>query len=558
MKVDMNGLPRFARRARNNQKLVACKYCHRKFCDYSGVAMHAKRFHQQEPDLSSYLHEVKKLEVLHCAVCGLQCENRFRLQQHEDEKHFKLAKVQCRHCSKPFNNLLRLRAHIRAVHQVQGKAHACPHCTATFKWAATLKSHVEEIHAGIKAVACGVCQKKFYRQSQLNRHIKIHGVEEDKLACDLCPRKFWYATNLKRHVKIVHEPRVQRCHCSYCGKGFSRKESLTGHVEKVHFALFSFRCQQCNAGFARSFALEKHMATVHDLPGFKAPQGRPPRFKYNRTDEDVQCCSACGEKFFYKAQLVQHVHSTHIAAFPYHCDTCQQGFLEEQFLQVHRLKAHGVPIKQQEDEVEGAANVESLSPSHALMSVADLPGVNPNHLRTNTQEVAMQLQMQSDGPYAEGFHLGASLASLGVGSYVIEVEEGEHTVKYVIEHSEDTAVPDVEDIASLLLVAAGETLRPGSISQEIVLEPGKSPATLLPTNDALRQSAIIGKDLATEGVTWTDEPGVEGGNRSMESRLEAEVTLAARDGDQVSTPLAKAEKERIIVVDDMDIAKTHI
>ncbi|PVD19001.1 hypothetical protein C0Q70_21560 [Pomacea canaliculata] len=105
------------------------------------------------------------------------------------------------------------------------------------------------------------------------------------------------------------------------------------------------------------------MATVHDLPGFKAPQGRPPRFKYNRTDEDVQCCSACGEKFFYKAQLVQHVHSTHIAAFPYHCDTCQQGFLEEQFLQVHRLKAHGVPIKQQEDEVEGAASVESLSPS---------------------------------------------------------------------------------------------------------------------------------------------------------------------------------------------------
>lgn len=170
----------------------------------------------------------------------------------------------------------------------------------------------------------------------------------------------------------------------------------------------------------------------------------------------------------------------------------------------------------------------------------------------------MQLQMSSEGPYAEGFHLGASLASLGVGSYVIEVEEGEHTVKYVIEHSEDTGSPDVEDIASLLLVAAGETLRPGSISQEIVLEPGKSPATLLPTNDALRQSAIIGKDLATEGVTWTGEPGVEGGNRPMESRLEAEVTLAARNGDQVSIPLAKAEKERIIVVDDMDIAKTHI
>ena len=90
IKIDVSGLPSFARRQRNKDRKASCKYCQRKFCDYTGVTMHVKKFHTKAGDLEDYLSELKKLSVVECSVCEKQFENRFQLQLHEDKVHYKV------------------------------------------------------------------------------------------------------------------------------------------------------------------------------------------------------------------------------------------------------------------------------------------------------------------------------------------------------------------------------------------------------------------------------------------------------------------------------------
>ncbi|KAK7449144.1 hypothetical protein BaRGS_00040053, partial [Batillaria attramentaria] len=314
LKLDVAGVPKFNRRKRNNLKLAECKYCHRKFCDYTGVSMHVKKFHGDRPDL-----------------------------QHEDKEHYKKGSFPCTQCGKMWPNVASLKAHVRTVHLVQGKQHACSECPAHFKWTATLKQHVQEVHGGsVKGMSCDVCGKTFYRRSQLNRHMTIHRPGE--FECTLCGRQFGFLNNLHRHTAIVHpqEPAEEKFHCSYCGKGFFRKAALISHVEKVHFSLFPYNCSVCKTGFPRAGALEKHMVSEHKEVGFKAPVGRRPHFKYNRGGQEILCCSFCGGKFHYKTQLMDHIHSTHGDTFPCQCHICQQGFLEQRFLIVHLWQAHQI------------------------------------------------------------------------------------------------------------------------------------------------------------------------------------------------------------------------
>ena len=90
IKIDVTGLPSFTRRKRNKERKATCKYCRRKFCDFTGVTMHVKKFHSTADDLGGYLQDLKRLSVTKCSICHKEFENRFQLQLHEDKTHFKV------------------------------------------------------------------------------------------------------------------------------------------------------------------------------------------------------------------------------------------------------------------------------------------------------------------------------------------------------------------------------------------------------------------------------------------------------------------------------------
>ena len=349
-----------------------------------------------------------------------------------------------------------------------------------FKWATTLKTHIAEVHQGIRDLECSVCGKKFNRQSQLNRHAVIHGPEEAKLGCQLCGRKFWYPSNLHRHMSIVHGPYEEAWHCAYCGKGFQRKESLYNHVEKLHFSMFPYHCSICKAGFVRAVLLEKHMATEHSLLDFQAPAGRRPHFKYNRSEEDELSCGMCDSKFFYKSQLVQHVFNSHNDAFPFHCDVCQQVFLERYFLVLHCKRAHAIEPAPEDMEF----CLEDDPPAQQSVPVSGPLSGKLHSKKSAPSQSARRKAKQGAEERAESL--------IGENSYIIKVENGNTTIQYVFQNPEgDHSAPShsvVQDIASLLLAAEQST-------QEGTVHDG---AVVVAASDAALSGAPAPQDAVVE------------------------------------------------------------
>ncbi|KAL3848346.1 hypothetical protein ACJMK2_019214 [Sinanodonta woodiana] len=492
-KIDLGDVPKFERRKRNNLRTAECDICHKRFCDYTGVDEHVRKFHKNNNKFESYLEVLKDLKVMKCNTCGLPFQDRYLLQGHEDREHIKNVVMVCNQCGKKYKNLTSLRNHVRAVHILHGvKGHLCHLCPAKFKWSSTLKQHIEEIHEGKMHAECKICAKKFFRPAQLKRHERIHGLDESKrLFCSQCTKSFLFECNLQRHMQVVHEPQTEKFHCSYCGKGFHQKNSMIAHVQLLHFNLFPFTCKMCKGMFPRSKMLKDHMVLAHKQINYEVTDNPKERFKYNRTTEDLFYCSYCCSSFHYKAKLIDHVHTAHADAFPYKCVSCTQGFLEVGFLMNHRKKAHGVaevdgvieekmersgvPIEEQIIRVvDGKSNPDGriicLQNSHseetheATQTVAS--NISGQIVVTQEQpleasgsgqvlsadDVQYVTEIESEG----GITLSESVTA--AASLLVEVASGNNTYHYYIQATDSLEVNDgstnvAQDIANLLIAA---------------------------------------------------------------------------------------------------------
>lgn len=207
------------------------------------------------------------------------------------------------------------------------------------------------------------------------------------------------------------------------------------------------------------------MASEHAILDFKAPDGRRAHFKYHLSEDDVLHCNFCGQNFFYKTQLVEHIHLAHGSSFPFHCDRCKQGFLELQFLVVHQKHAHGIiPDPNSTEFVAEIAVNTPLAESDEVSPYDTVRRNDPggNRMETNyliTDDTANSLPKHSEM------------------SYIVRVENGESTIQYVIQHTEGSDAVSgesvVQDIASLLLAAEQsmqvETSRQGLLSEQHLL-----------------------------------------------------------------------------------------
>ena len=75
------------------------------FCDYTGVDEHVKKFHTNEADFLDYIAELKKLKVVICNKCNMTLQNRYLLQEHENNVHSIVNSEVCSVCGKNYKNL---------------------------------------------------------------------------------------------------------------------------------------------------------------------------------------------------------------------------------------------------------------------------------------------------------------------------------------------------------------------------------------------------------------------------------------------------------------------
>lgn len=343
--------------------------------------------------------------------------------------------------------------------------------------------------------------------------------------CKLCGRKFWYPSNLQRHMSIVHGPYEEAWHCAYCGKGFQRKESLHNHVEKLHFSMFPYHCSICRAGFVRAVLLEKHMATEHSLLNFQAPAGRRPHFKYNRSEEDELSCGMCDSKFFYKSQLVQHVFNSHSDAFPFHCDVCQQVFLERPFLVLHQKRAHAIEPALEDMEF----GLEDNPPGQQSTPISGSLCGKPSRKKSSLSQSATKKSKYDVEERGE--------LVMGDNSYIIKVENGNTTIQYVIQNPDgDHSAPSdsvVQDIANLLL-AAEQSVQEGTVHEATVVTTasGASLSGVTPPQAVVMEPGSVHN--LPEDVTVQGDEGLESGSADPLQGLTVPQRIIVQCGEHTS------------------------
>ena len=138
------------------------------------------------------------------------------------------------------------------------RASKCPDCDANFSRPFKLKRHLKQhLHGDVEHITnnaeptkankqskfeCATCFKVFSRIFHLKRHEAMHKKTEFMYStqgrpfeCDTCKKRFKSKGTLGQHM-LTHKADTERkqVFCTFCSKGFIRRNHLANHVSAVH------------------------------------------------------------------------------------------------------------------------------------------------------------------------------------------------------------------------------------------------------------------------------------------------------------------------------------
>ncbi|XP_055711531.1 zinc finger protein 26-like [Phlebotomus papatasi] len=152
------------------------------------------------------------------------------------------------------------------------------------------------------------------------------------LECDFCNSKFIQKHRLEVHMLVKHQG-VKAVKCKICGEGFTRPDSLKGHMGTVHGLKRKYPCSEpgCKKHYDTEEGLQNHMKSWHD------PEN--PRIKI--TINKVCVCEICGKDFKTPGALKDHSY-THGVTKPHACTKCPKRFVSKTRLKIHTMRHEGI------------------------------------------------------------------------------------------------------------------------------------------------------------------------------------------------------------------------
>ncbi|KAL1378950.1 hypothetical protein pipiens_003875 [Culex pipiens pipiens] len=202
------------------------------------------------------------------------------------------------------------------------KSFQCTMCGKIYKTSYNLKEHETSHNSDQKNHKCHICLRDFARRKYFLEHLRMHETE-NQFKCNECDKA--YSTNrlLQQHIRVTHSGE-RPFQCSICPKNFARASSLHVHVQSVHKKIRkkTFRCDKCTRSFEGKTAFERHMNS-HE--GIKLNQ-----------------CPHCGNKYEFKAYLLQHIAEKHPETVENltTCQFCGVGYSTDGYYRKHIVKRH--------------------------------------------------------------------------------------------------------------------------------------------------------------------------------------------------------------------------
>lgn len=220
---------------------------------------------------------------------------------HEGQDRFRCDVVGC---GKSFRKHGTLHKHVTVVHEgkspfiCQAQDEDGETCGAGFDTAAKLKSHEARLH-GSKRFWCTVCCPNGAEMAEEPDEHEIEGVAFSTYA------------DLQTHIGIKHPPT-----CLECGRRCASQRELKKHIEVKHDSQGmderrTHICPkpECGRGFTKKNNLTVHMETVHGEKRFVCGAVNPRNLNKVR---DWDGAGACGTSFTSKSNLEEHIRIIHL------------------------------------------------------------------------------------------------------------------------------------------------------------------------------------------------------------------------------------------------------
>ena len=313
------------RRHKTTAEQFACQPCHKKFTSERALAKHMQQHKTypcklcgqdflQRAQFKEHLQEHTQ-ESLTCTRCHKECSSIQALISHISTHERVKSKNECEICQKTFANKRNLNVHL-LIH-TGGRPYNCSNCNKSFRVKSNMVAHRELCMDKCKFKCC-LCSRNFALESVYKRHLAEHEGKHP-YKCTECNKGFSKISGLKTH-SLIHQTVQKKIPCLICGTEISSENRLRVHM-KTHNKPSSVNCPVCHKELMKANQLPDHLARHNNKRNHKCPQ--------------------CHQGFFYKCNVVSHMHSTHLKAKPHVCLTCHKTFSLKRTLNVHMTVHNG-------------------------------------------------------------------------------------------------------------------------------------------------------------------------------------------------------------------------
>ncbi|XP_045449186.1 zinc finger protein 624-like [Melitaea cinxia] len=309
---------------------ISCKYCPLIFKDRVEFDAHFSCEHGNE-DI-----------VYTCNVCGKEFEKYSVFSDHS-YNHFMKDRFCCDICHKTFSRLSLLVTHMSACQaniESNGKPFACHQCGHRYATEMRLREHLRDVH-NIHCVFCpeNGCQKIFSTPKDLINHQREHHSQQNW--CRQCGLLFPTLQSCERHLDL-HKKKLYVC--PICNRNYGEKYLILKHVPQ-HFESVLHLCKVCGKVYNAKNRLIEHIKT--------------------HSETKSHTCTYCGKGFVKIAQLQQHL-NIHTGSKPYKCPICSKSFASYPNWHKHMRRMHEVDGKKFKKETDKASNIIDDSESDSV------------------------------------------------------------------------------------------------------------------------------------------------------------------------------------------------